>query len=260
MIMTEKEFGVLCKQNGFQKMAPNFYCRCYGDGLYQMIYSGFKKHYDGQAIMKNPSLANQQSRYITIAVRSLFTRWEPNTFVVGRDCGEFNPGNMYPEVHSQTYVFSGIEEDYRIMEAYGFSMLNSISTQKDYLEFYCKSRRDKNSFRIHNEALVEPYLISHNYYEASVEIAIALARRVIYLEDLHSNLLRAGKMDQYERLYNRTIQRLNINKDLLRAISGKNYVFLCDYLESSFQCNMEEIRRNNICIHQDFQKAIISLP
>lgn len=223
-----------------------------------MIYSGFKKYHDVQAIANNPSLANQQSRYITIAVRSLFWRWEPGTFAVGKDCGEFHCGNMLPETFSQEYYFCGIKEEYRIMEKYGFTVLNSMTTQKDYLEFYCKSRKDDKGFRIHNETLISPFLITYNLYEANVEVATAFARRTIYLEDLRSNLTRTGKTDQYERLYNRTIRRLDIDKDLWKAIAGKNYSFLRDFLESSYQRNMEEISCNKIYIHPNYQKAKIN--
>lgn len=256
--MNEKNFALLCKQNGFQKAAPNLYCRCYGDGLYQMIYSGFKKYYSMQAIDRDPSRANHRSRYITIAVRSLFWKWEPGTFSVVRDAGEYAPCDMMPYELGHEYYFNGIEEEYKIMEAYGFSALNAISTQQDLLDLFCRSQIGKNGYRIHNEALIAPFLITRNFYEAEIEIASAFLRREVYLEDLKTNLTRVGRIDQYDRLHSRTVQRLNAGKKLWRAIIETDYNYLRAFLEINYQKNMEEITQNNIYIHPSFQKAEIS--
>ena len=109
MIDTERMFSKACQSRGFARLAPRFYARCIGDGIYQTIYTGFKAYIDVDSPHYSPE--HRKSYYIGIGIRSLYARHEEELFVPGKDAGEYAPLELCLK-RKASGPFHGIETEY----------------------------------------------------------------------------------------------------------------------------------------------------
>lgn len=255
--MTEKQFGQECAKRGFAKLAPHFYARCYGDGLYQFIYTGFRQYYSWEHIQEHPKYANKQSNYLTIGIRSLYWNWAESFFVPGRDSGDFTPWNLKYDASKRPIVFRGIESEYSYMEEIGFDLLDQITTQEAYLKLYNSKIIDRAGNRVHNTALIASYLMCRDCYEAQIEIAHNFTHRMVYRLDMVERLLCEEHKEEYTRQIREVRERLGTVVFLWNAIMGRNDYEIRAFLRNNYERNMAWIQKYGIPHHPNFQPAEI---
>lgn len=171
MIRTEREFAKMCLSRGFIRRAQRYYVRCIGDGIYQTIYTGFKKYLDTTS--PNYSPENRKSYYISIALRSMYSCYTEHIFADERDSGGYTPVDLC-NGHKYSGPFHGIEQEYDYMEQEGFDVLDTIDTQEKILEWWDAVQVVDTGERIHSICLVEPLLLCQRYQDAENELSTSL--------------------------------------------------------------------------------------
>lgn len=127
--MDKSEFNRMCREWGDGKRKST-YVRCIGDGILQTIstspfriyISPFSPYYS-----KN----RRKSNYISIGLWSMYCPLPEILFDPQNSFGQFTTENFRGK---KFLNFNGIEDDYIFMIEKGFSILDSIKTQKKLIE------------------------------------------------------------------------------------------------------------------------------
>lgn len=242
LIVTEREFGQMCISRGFARLAPRFYARCIGDGVYQTIYTGFRKYIDTDS--PNYSSENRKSYYVSIGLRSLYSNYGEHIFASDKDSGGYRPVNLCKK-GKYSGPFNGIEEDYNFMEQEGFDVLDSIDTQEKLLEWWNMVQIIDAGQRIHDIHLVEPFLLCGNGRDAEYEISVSFIHcmdaYVSYLDLVESGSLR--KDEAYDqRIWNNVRNQLN----LWRWCVGRNKKELQKCIDDNYNRNIVWIQKYGV--------------
>ena len=244
MIRTEREFCQMCISRGFSRLAPRFYARCTGDGVYQTIYTGLKKYMDTDSPYY--SKENRKSYCVSIGIRSVYSHYEEHVFIPGKDMGGYSPADLYRKC-KYSGPFNGIEEDYGYMEQVGFDVLDSIDTQEKLLEWWDTVQVIDTGHRIHDIHLVEPLLLCGKRHVAEYEISVSFIQGmdayISYLNRVESGIF--SKDNAYEqRIWNSAGKQM----DLWRWCVGRNKEELCKYIKQNYNRNMAWIQEYGIPI------------
>ena len=242
LIQTEREFSQMCIKRGFLRRAPRFYVRCIGDGVYQSIYTGFKKYIQPES--PNYSAQKRKSYYISIGLRSIYSCYDEHVFSADKDSGGYAPSDL---IYKCRYSgpFNGIESDYQHMECRGFDILDEICTQEKLIEWWDAVQVVDIGHRIHDIHLVEPLLLCGNIKDAQGEISASFIQDidayVSYLDYVDSGVL--SKDDSYD-------QRIRCGAKhqlkLWRYCIGRNNVGLHEYIEANYVRNMAWVQKYGI--------------
>ena len=245
-----KEFKRQCISQGFLNLAPHYYARCIGDGIFQTIYTGFKQYLNVNSPCYDPQ--HRKDYYISIGVKSMYTRWPEWIFVPGKSCGGYSPANL---LCMENYVFDGIRTEYVAMLEGGFSALNVLNTQKEMLQFRNSVMRTSRNTRIHSFDLVAPYLMCGEIEEAFFEIDHQYTHSVIGFFSENEQLLSAGKSAEFLVELDTLKVRTQEASDLWCALIGRNYDFVHAYLSQNYEQNYLWAQKYRIPFSEDFHKA-----
>ena len=234
MIETEREFSRVCMRRGFARTAPRFYARCIGDGIYQTIYTGFRKYIYTDS--PKYSAEKTKSYYVSIGLRSMYSCYDEHAFVPGKDSGGYSPADLC-EKRKHASPFHGIEEDYTRMEQGAFDVLDAIDTQEKLVEWWDAVQTIDTGRRIHDIHLVEPLLLCGNQHDAECEISVSIAQGMdayaSYLDRVECGCY--NKDTSYEqRFWNSARKQL----DLWRWCIGRDQNKLREYLSENYKRNL----------------------
>lgn len=240
--MTERTFATICLNHGFARLAPRFYSRCIGDGVYQTIFTGFKKYIDTDS--PNYSAQNRKSYYISIGLRSIYSRYDESIFIPGKDCGGYRPTDFRKKARNSD-PFNGIEDEYAIMAEGGFDILDSIDTQESLLNWWDQIQISDTGQRIHDLHLVESLLLCGRYYEAETEISMSFIHGMDAFMSYCDHVERGDI--QRELSYEQRIWD-SANKEMIlwRWCIGRNHTKLRQYINANYNRNMEWICKYGI--------------
>ena len=242
LIENEREFSKMCIKHGFLCRAPRFYVRCIGDGIYQTIYTGFKKYIPPDSPSYSPE--KRKSYYISIGIRSLYSQYDERVFSSDKDSGGYSPADLNKKC-KHSGLFHGIESDYRYMDCGGFNVLDTITTQEKLLEWWDAIQVIDTGSRIHDLHLVEPLLLCGNINCAEVEISISYIQcmdaYISYLD--HVRCGRFIKDNSYEQ---RIRNSLSEQLQLWRWCAGRNKEELNEYLQANYARNMAWVQKYGI--------------
>lgn len=256
MIATEKQFRKECENRGFVCLAPHYYTRCCGEGLYETIYTGFRRYHSPEVIEINPTLANHKSFYISISIRSLYWCWEEDNFVPQRDQGLFSPGRLLYNIHDEP-PFSGITAEYRMMDDGGFDVLDRVKTQADLLELYQNKLNRSNTDRRYDATLIAPYLMCRNIFDASVEITRNFTQRMMNTFNSGRQLLDQGKQEEF---LTELLSKMDDTKSIMflwNALMGHRNDWLACFLMENYQRNMNWVEKYGIPVLPDYRHCKI---
>ena len=253
--MTGKEFSQLCKNRGFRRMASGLYERCIGDGVYQTIYTGFRKYVDTSS--PNYSDANRKSNYIDISLRSLYSYLPEYYFAPQRKCGGISPVQLKGN-GSQTEIFHGIEAEYEQMLEFGFDLLDEVKTQERLLDLRLQIFRNHEEKRLHSLDLADLFLVTGQGEEANFELSHSLAHHMVGFRRTNEQLLRTGRYEAYcqelERAWETWVKRA---AELWTWYLTHNHKELQRYLYDNFNRNIKWIEQYGIPIADDFRPRSI---
>ena len=242
LIETESEFGKMCIKRGFMRRAARFYVRCIGDGIYQTIYTGFKKYVHPESPSYSPE--KRKSYYISIGLHSLYSHQEEDVFASTKDAGGYTPADLNQK-SKYSGIFHGIEADYDYMENNGFDVLDSITTQEQLLKWWDMIQVIDTGCRIHDLQLVEPLLLCGKLDDAQNEISTSFIHGIdayiSYLDHMENG--RIAKDYSYE-------QRLGLaarqKLQLWRWCIGRNTVELNNYIQTNYEQNIAWVQKYGI--------------
>lgn len=255
MIDNESKFGKECIRRGFARLAPHYYARCYGEGLYEVIYTGFRRYHSSKAIEENPALANHKSYYISISIRSLYWSWPELYFCDKRDQGTFSPGMLlYGKRNAPP--FRGIQDEYRMMEQGGFDLLDQVKTQADMLELY-REKANYFSRGIHNLALVASHLLCCNMFDAEVEVTWCFTQRMMGTFSQNQQLINEGRNEEFLDEIYKQMERSAHVRLLWNAFMGQRNDWLASFLTENYERNMGWVEKYGIPIHPNFKPCEI---
>lgn len=242
LIQNEREFSQMCIKRGFSRRAPRFYSRCIGDGIYQTIYTGFKKYIRPES--PNYSVQERKSYYISIGLRSIYSCYDERVFSSDKDSGGYVPADL---IHKCKYsgFFNGIDTDYQLMECDGFDILDEINTQEKLIEWWDSVQVVDTGHRIHDIHLVEPLLLCGNIKDAQNELSVNFIQDidayVSYLDHVDSGVL--SKDDSYDQRIRCGVKH---QLNLWRNCIGGNKKELHEYIEANYIRNMAWIQKYGI--------------
>lgn len=242
MIKTAREFSLLCKSRGFACLAPRFYARCIGDGIYQTIFTGFKKYLDPAS--PNYSDKNRKSYYISIGLRSMYSHHNEHVFIPGKDSGGYRPADLCNK-RKYSGPFLGIEEEYNYMEQTGFDVLDSINTQEKFLEWWERVHVIDNGQRIHDIQLVEPFLLCGKLPEAEYEISVSFIQTASAYES-YRKYVESGLQEPHPPYEQRLLQSAERDMVLWHWCMGRQYDSFQTYIQENYQRNMEWVQKYRI--------------
>lgn len=254
MTNLKSDFKKECISNGFANLAPNYFARCVGDGIFQTIYTGFKQYISTDS--SNYHVQRPKDYYISIGLYSMYTQWPEHVFVPGRNCGGYIPNNF---VGTADEPFEGIEREYIKMLDSGFSVLDSLNSQEKLLEFRNKVMLSSRNSRIHSFDLVGPYLVCGNIEDALFEINHQYTHSVVGFFRENDCLLSLGETKKYLSELSALKERLNEAECLWVALISSKYDFVHSYLNETFERNCVLARKNNIPFSSDFHKVTLPL-
>lgn len=240
--MGETAFGKMCIEHGFAKLAPRYYARCYGDGILQTIYTGFKKYID--PVSPNYSVSNRKSNYICIGIRSMYSYHLEETFIPGKDDGGYRPADL---IHMRKYTggFNGIEDEYEIMAQYGFDSLDSINSQEAFLNCWSAIQTDASGGIIHDSQLVEPFLLCARQDDAEKEICTSFMHCMgsfySYLDHVESGRF-APNLTYENEIHEKAKKKLH----LWTCCIGHNYNELDSYIKENYNRNLSWLYKYGI--------------
>ena len=252
MSSIKNDFKKQCIAKGFSYLAPNYYARCVGDGIFQTIYTGFKQYISTSA----PSYTGQRPKdyYISIGLYTMYTRWPEYIFSPGRNCGGYTTSNL---LGADNQPFEGIEWEYSQMLHSGFDVLDSFDSQKRIIELRNKVMLSDEKSRTHSFDLVGPYLACGNIEDALFEIDHQYTHSLVGFFRENERLLSAGEANQYLAQLGALRERLNEAERLWVALISGNYDFVRAYLDEIFERNCTLARKSNIPFSPDFHKVEI---
>lgn len=254
MITTESQFGKECIKRGFARLGPRYYARCYGEGLYEVIYTGFRRYHSPKAIEEDPSLANCKSYYISIAIRSLYWAWQEIYFSDKRDQGAFSPGILlYDKQHEPP--FRGIVDEYQMMEHGGFDVLDKVKTQADMLQLY-REKANRFPCGTHDLALVAPHLLCRNMFEVEVEVTWNFMQRMMATFSNNKQLLNERSEEFMDELL-ASMESSSNTIHLWNALMGQRNDWLATFLTENYERNMGWVEKYGIPIHPNYQPCEI---
>lgn len=242
LIKTEREFAKICMSRGFLRRAPRFYARCIGDGIYQTIYTGFRKyiHVDSP----NYSVENRKSYYVSIGLRSMYSHYDEHIFANDKDSGGYTPADLCNK-SKYSGPFNGIEEDYNYMTDEGFDILDTIATQEKLLEWWDAVQVIDTGRRIHDIHLVEPLLLCGKQHDAEYEISVSFIQGmdayVSYMDHVESGSFSEDQSYEW-RIWISARKQLN----LWRWCIGRNQNELRTYINENYNRNMAWIQKYGI--------------
>ena len=242
MIKTEREFSQLCKHYGFARLAPRFYARCIGDGIYQTIYTGFREYID----IRSPyySSENRKSYYISIGLRSIYSCHNEDTFIPGKNPGGYRPADLYTK-SKFSGPFNGIEEEYAYMEEKGFDVLDEISSQEKLLEWWNSVQVIDTGYRMHSISLVEPFLLCGLLHEAECEISVSYIQTMSAYFSYKAHV-ESGRLEAYYPYEQRIWESAERDLTFWHWCMGRQYKEFDAYIHENYQRNMEWIQKYGI--------------
>jgi hypothetical protein len=250
MIHTEREFSKMCISRGFARLAPRFYARCIGDGIYQTICTGFRKYIHTDS--PNYSSQDRKSYYISIGLHSIYSCHCEDAFIPGKAPGGYRPADLKAK-EKYKGIFNGIEEEYRIMEEVGFDVLDTINTQEAFLDWWAKVEVLSSGMRIHDIRLVEPFLLCGQVYEAEIEISTSFIHGISAYRSYQKRIEQG--LDEHYPPYEQRIQE-SAEKELTlwHWCMSKKYDEMSQYISDNYQRNCTWIKKYGIPVIQHSQQ------
>lgn len=250
LIQSQREFTKECKTRNFSRLAPSFYARCHGDGLYQTIYTGFRDYVDPSS--SSYSDAQRTANTIRIGIRSLYSQWKETIFVPGRCAGV---GVMeLVEKRRINKMAQGILTEYRQMEEYGFDALDALDTQEKYLDFWSAVNQIPavGGGRVHSFQLIAPFLMCGKTEEAVFEISRAFTHTMVSFYREGDILLQNGQQDVYLQKEAEKKVLLSMHMQLWHWIVGQKFEEVNRYLSESYCQNMSWVEKYGIPLSPNF--------
>lgn len=251
----QKAFREGCFAHGFSNLAPHYYARCIGDGVFQTLYTGFTQYVDVQSPYY--SAKKRKDNYISIGLRSMYTRWPEIIFIPGRNCGGYLPADL---LGCATASFNGIGEQYEQMLEKGLSVLDEIDTQEKMLKMRNDVMKTSMHSRIHSFDLVAPYLVCGQIEDAFFEIDHQYTHAMVGFFKTHDHVLGAGAAGEYIDALQSLRNRLGEATDLWTALITNEYNFIHKYLQKNFECNTALAQKYGIPLSPDFHMRTAALP
>lgn len=241
--MTENDFGKMCRYYGFAKLAPRFYARCVGDGVYQTICTGFRKYVSPMSPMYSEN--NRRSYSISIGVRSLFSHWTDEEFCPGLNIGGYSPADLgnYPDA-----PFEGVQKQYEEMAEFGFSALQQIDSQENLLTLYESTHKLASGDRIHDTSLIAPFFMVGKAREAIYELCYDYTHFMSNFQKINRRLINEGMTSQYYELESDVLERHNVTVTLWNAWLSNDYHQIENYLRENSNINLQRVHKNGIPI------------
>lgn len=253
--MTKREFTKICIMHGFSRHGKDRYVRCCGDGIFQLIYSGFRAYIDPKS--PNYSSGNRKSNYISVGIYSLYSPGRKELFdPTERGGGIYSPDDFCPSDYYNK-VFHGIDVEYDKMAAYGFEVLNHIRTQEALLDFYMKTKRTAKGNRIHSLSLIAPFLMTGATEDAMTELAFQFTHSWVGKTIESSNSPYAWKEEWFSDLESRMEKILAPTVFLWRALIGRRHQETHQYLQNNYEENLEWISQFGVPLSEDFHRREI---
>jgi len=241
---TQRDFTAHCKKHGFQRLAPHYYARCVGDGIFQYIYTGHKKYLDPESPLY--SSAHRKSNYIGISIESMYTNWGNELFQLRNCPGKYEPCDF---MGIDAPLFNGIEDQFTQMIEYGLDILDGINTQEAYLQLETKPQRTGIP---HRYPYIAPYFLCGEIEKAYFEICHHYLNAIDGFFMAEDKLLRKGEEHLYVVLLQETKERQAQFINLFRAMRVCKYDYIIQYLEQNFEQNVATARKNGIPFSKDF--------
>lgn len=246
--MNRREFTQLCKSRGFARLAPNFYARCIGDGIYQTIFTGFRRYINPESPFY--SSTNRKSAYISVSVWSLYTHLPRDFFDPGSTGYGIRPDILIGS-KDRNAMFHGIEPEYEMMRDKGFDVLDSVDSQERFLELYGRVFLNAEGGRMHRSFLIAPFLMSGDMENALFEICYSYTHGMNGFYHENHPLLAAGQYEEYCQKEICTIENLHVIRTLWLAWLCSDQRTFSEYLQSNIKRNLKFVEEHNIPIAPD---------
>lgn len=246
MIHTEREFSKMSQNRGFVRLAPRFYARCIGDGVYQTIYTGFKKYIN--ITSPNYSAQNRKSYYISIGIRSIYSCHNEDVFIPGKNTGGYRPADLCIK-GKYSGPFNGIEEEYAFMEQGGFDALDEINSQEKFLEWWGAVQVIDTGYRVHDISLVEPFLLCGKLHEAECEISVSYIQTMSAYYS-YKNRVESGMLESCHQYVQRILESTERDLTFWHWCMGRKHEEFHSYICENYHRNMEWMCKYGIVTSQ----------
>ena len=244
--MTESDFKKLCETHGFARLAPHFYARCYGDGVYQTIFTGFKEYLCPASASYSENC--RKSNYISIGIRSMYSCYNEDIFVPGKNAGGYRPADFLNK-RKNSVPFNGIDEEYDIMNAVGFEILDTIATQESLIEWWRAVHVTDTGKHIHDFQLVAPLILCEYIDDAETEICVSYMQHMSSLQS-YLNHVKQGNI-LHNSAYEQSVRRqTDTEMALWKHLISRRYNELNMYLKENYLRNMSWVCKYEIPFNQ----------
>lgn len=238
----------LCNAYGFSKTG-GAYCRCIGDGIFQIIsQTSFPLSF-----RRSIKYSKSDSRIISIGIRSMFSEFHNSQHSDLKYLCEYFPENFIGTRFDLT-SYQGLDIEIGLMESNVFPFLDSILTQKDLIEAVCYL--DKTQFGLcipHRIELVAPYLICDERDQALMRLYGMYAQNYLNFQMKNCNLKTNGQYREYIEAENLFEQNNSNLKSFLISVLGNKKQEINDLLLCNLQKNIKFAKDNRIRFSDDFQ-------
>ena len=236
-----REFTRLCKENGFTRVAKDFYARCIGDGVFQTIHTDYKQYI--YPFSPEYSEKHRKANTVSIGIFSLYAKWEDPLALLGM----YSPSDLGGprEIH-----FPGFNAHCNMMEEMGFAFLNEITDQEKLLE--ARLRTDSNygnrSKWIHDLWLSAPLMVCGRWDDATYEVC----HHYTHSWEIFHGRYDALRNDEHYREYlakeDEFMEKLKLTRLMWTKLLVRDYAWIQDFLSDNLNRNMLRLREHGISI------------
>lgn len=246
---TSHEFASACADHGFVKHGKVF-SRCIGDAIYQNISIASSEYIEPTS--SKYSLASQKAPVVKIGIWSMYSDLPSFYFSDRRYIGDFYPENLLGFRFGAS-TFMDFQNEYEIMLNTGFSLLDSITTQKELIsQIYALQQVQYGGKLPHRLELCAPHLLCGEYDKALSILYGIYAQNWLNFHTKNDHLKESGQYEAYINLEMIFEKDMNNITAFLRKVLGRRSTELKENILSSLERNLQLAKENQIIFASNF--------
>lgn len=234
MIKNLRDFARLCKDNGFFFFdnGTKFYCRTFGDGLFQVI-----------SIYKQPN-------WRKIIKFGCYSMYGKIFYSVGGN-QFFEPGTYNTHDFAKLYIMTPpttFEEDLQFMETVGIPFLNNLKTQRDLLD--AEAERGKlfqsgmlpSGLTPWNFNICGAHLYENEIDAAMERVALIMAQNLSAFLSVNEELLDSEPSEELAIALQKFVSERADVIQCYRVMISNKPPSISEYLDNWYQTNQKQIQ------------------
>lgn len=234
MIKNLRDFARLCKDNGFFFFdnGTKFYCRTFGDGLFQVI--SIYKQPNWRKIIKFGCYSMYGNIFHSVGGNQFF---EPGTY------NTYDFAKLYIMTPPTTF-----EEDLQFMETVGIPFLNNLKTQRDLLD--AEAERGKlfqsgmlpSGLTPWNFNICGAHLYENEIDAAMERVSLIMAQNLSAFLSVNEELLDSEPSEELAIALQKFVSERADVIQCYRVMISNKPPSISEYLDNWYQTNQKQIQ------------------